>query len=72
MSVLDRAVHWIRVRRKSLLSMAEDELLEAEVDLMRAQTGKEFAQSVVDYQTARRDRLRQRVRELKAEKEVSK
>lgn len=49
--------------RRTLQQMARTELDEAERKLMEARSGLEYAASMVQYHTTRRDRLRAQLRE---------
>lgn len=50
--------------RLTLLEVATNELIEAELDWMKAESAKEFAASQADYNKARVKRLKTKISEL--------
>ena len=68
MLTLERPDMWNQIKRVfrklTPLEMATAELSDAELSKLEAQTGVEYAQSVVTYRTAQIKRLRQIITEL--------
>ena len=60
--------HWIKelFSKQDLLYLIEKELREASMALLQAESAMEYAGSMVDYNTARVERLKNRLKELES------
>lgn len=60
--------HWMRelFSKQDLLHLMEKELQEASVALLQAESAMEYAGSMVDYNTARVERLKKHIKELES------